>query len=181
MSYRAIVSFSAALILAVCLYGYLTDEPYWREIGHSPDLYDFLLWAALVMNGPAGFIANRIAEFVPSNIYNDNQHFLVEFGFWLLLLWPQWKSYDLLAQWCMGDRQRATTLYIAIASIAAIACVVAYKTYFAPEEILHPLYIDRIFPIARVVALAFSGLVIISYIEMRQRIYLREAPSVSPA
>lgn len=169
LSFRTIVLSNFVFVLGICLYGYLSDEPYWREVGHGPKLYDYLLWAGLVLNGPSGFIADHLSELIPPNIYDYGQHFLVEYGLWLLLLWPQWKGYDLVASWCMGHRRREMALYVAIAGITAIGCVVTYESRFATYEIWHPLHPDRIFLITRVVATGLSGLVILAYIRFRKR------------
>jgi len=43
-----------ALIVVVGFYGTVIDEPYWRDVGHGPWLYDYLFWFALILNGPVG-------------------------------------------------------------------------------------------------------------------------------
>jgi len=42
MSIRKIIWLNALLVLGIGIYGILTDEPYWRSVGHFPELYDFL-------------------------------------------------------------------------------------------------------------------------------------------
>ena len=90
MSIRKIIWLNALLALGIGIYGILTDEPYWRSVGHFPELYDFLFWAALALNGPSGFAADYAAWFVVdrSNLdwplvvqHKDDWQFLVQYGF----------------------------------------------------------------------------------------------------
>ncbi|MGO9007597.1 MAG: hypothetical protein ACLQIQ_08680 [Beijerinckiaceae bacterium] len=160
LSFRTVVLLNFVFILGICLYGLLTDEPYWRAVGHGPELYNYLLWAGLVLNGPSGFIADHLLKLIQPNSYNHD--WLVEYGLWLLLLWPQWKAYDLAARWCMGDRRRETALYVVIAGITAIGCVMTLRDQ---ARYLHP---DSIFLVGRVAAITLSSLVILVYIQFRK-------------
>jgi hypothetical protein len=150
-----IVLLNVAVVFGIGLYGFLTDEPYWRDNGHGPWLYDYLLWTGLALNGPAGFVVDQLTAL------GDN--YLVEYALWMALLWPQWKAYDVLAKWCRGKSRREMALYIAIAGITAIGC---FMTYRDQQLYLHP---SGTFLAFRIAAIALSGVVISAYILLRKR------------
>jgi hypothetical protein len=62
MPITKIIRWNLALIVVVGLYGMVTDEPYWRDNGHGPWLYDYLFWFGLVLNGPSGFAADYLSR-----------------------------------------------------------------------------------------------------------------------
>jgi hypothetical protein len=61
MQLRKLIFLNIAFVLALFLYGLATDEPYWRDNGHGPWLYDYFLWALFLANGLAGACADPIA------------------------------------------------------------------------------------------------------------------------
>ena len=69
MSIPRIVSWNALLVLSIGIYGILTDEPYWRAVGHDPGLYDYFFWLGLVLNGPSGFAADYAAWLITENLH----------------------------------------------------------------------------------------------------------------
>src|SRR5689334_21108432 len=111
MSIQKIVRLNALLIVSIGIYGFLTDEPYWRAVGHDPGLYDYFFWLALALNGPSGFAADYAAWLATDIDLNWQalvlaQHdwrFVVQYVFWLAFLWPQWKAYDIVVTWCSGQ------------------------------------------------------------------------------
>jgi hypothetical protein len=139
MSIRKIISLNCLLILSVCVFGVLTDEPYWREVGHSPSLYDYFFWSALALNGPSGVVADYAAWLTTNNLHLKWQalflaqhewRFAAQYAIWLLLLWPQWKAYDdILVGWCIGHPYRQTWLFITAFGAALIGCFAAYQAW----------------------------------------------------
>src|SRR4030088_970232 len=98
------IRWNLGLIIAVGLYGFFTDEPYWRDTGHGPWLYDYLFWLVLVFNGPSGFAADY-------------------------LLWLQWKGYHRLALWCRGRQARQRMLYGAALLLTLAGAAGAYQAW----------------------------------------------------
>jgi hypothetical protein len=160
-SLRTTVLSNFVFVLGICIYGFLTDEDYWRMVGHSPNLYNYLLWAGLALNGPSGFVADHLATLISSKNYDPD--WLIEYGLWLLLLWPQWRGYDHAAKWCLGDRRRATVLYVVIGAITAIGCAATFR------DQARYLYPDSVFLVDRVAAIAVAGFVVLAYIQFQKR------------
>jgi len=168
MSIHKIAQLNALLVLSIGVYGLLTDEPYWRSNGHGPWLYDYLFWWGLALNGPSGFAADYASWVVTYDGPNAEWRFVVQYGLWLLLLWPQWKGYDAVAAWCIGHRGRETSLYLATAGITAIGGVAAYEAWIyghRPTE----FFIDRYFWFVRIAGVALSGVVILAYSQFAKR------------
>src|SRR5215471_15811520 len=170
MSIRKIIWLNALLALGIGIYGILTDEPHWRSVGHFPELYDVLFWAALALNGPSGFAADYAAWFVVdrSNLdwplvvqHKDDWQFVVQYGLWLFLLWPQWKGYDAVAGWCIGYRSRETSLYLAALGITVIGCAAAYEAWIYGHRPSEVGFIDRFFWFVRIAGIALSGIIIL--------------------
>ncbi|MBR0720390.1 hypothetical protein [Bradyrhizobium manausense] len=162
---------NALLISSVGLFGVLTDEPYWRAVGHAPGLYDYLFSLALALNGPSGFVADFAAWLATNNFHLNWQalllaehewRFAIQYALWLLFLWPQWKAYDTLVRWCVGHPHRETSLHLAALSIALIGCVWAYEAW-TPGHRVGLVFIDRYFWVVRAVGLGLSGVVILLY------------------
>jgi hypothetical protein len=174
MSIRKIISLNALLISSVGVFGVLTDEPYWRAVGHEPGLYDYLFWLALALNGPSGFVADFAARFATNNLLLNWQalflakqdwQFMVQYALWLLFLWPQWKAYDILVRWCIGQHYREASLRLAALSIALIGCVWAYEAW-TPGHRIGLFFIDRFFWVVRSAGLGLSGVVIVLYSQL---------------
>ena len=53
MQINKIIRWNLGLIISIGVYGIITDEPYWKEVGHLPNLYDYLFWFATALNGPS--------------------------------------------------------------------------------------------------------------------------------
>jgi len=108
MPIAKIIRLNLALIVVVGLYGLVTDEPYWRAVGHGPSLYDYLFWFALVLNGPSGIAADYMSWLGADDA---ELRFVIQFALWDALLWPQWKLYHVLALWCRKGSSRQIILY----------------------------------------------------------------------
>ncbi len=98
-----IIRCNLALLVVVGIYGLASDEPYWRDVGHGPSLYDYVFWLALVMNGPSGLAADYLSWLVARHA---EIRFVLQYAFWCALLWPQWQLYLALARWCWQTRAR---------------------------------------------------------------------------
>lgn len=171
MSIRKIVWLNALLISSVGVFGVLTDEPYWRAVGHSPGPYDYLFWLALALNGPSGVAADFAAWLATDNLHlrwqstflaEHEWRFAAQYALWLLFLWPQWKAYDIFVGWCVGHPHRQTSLCLVALSTTLIGCVVAYQAW-SPGHRVGLAFIDPYFWVVRAVALGLSGLVILAY------------------
>jgi hypothetical protein len=162
-----IIRCNLALVLLVGLYGILTDEPYWRDVGHGPCLYDYLFWSALAFNGPSGFAADYLSEF---GSRSAESRFVIQYGWWCALLWSQWKLYHLLALWCRESRARQMMLY-SIASLVIVAggagACAAWSIGHRPSE----FFIDQYFWFVRVGGAACSGLVLLFVYAVTRRAY----------
>jgi 4-hydroxybenzoate polyprenyltransferase len=154
------VGLNFILVLAIAIYGLFADEPSWREDGHSPWLYDYLYWLAVALNGPSGFIPDY-ARRVITGTSSLEKMFVAQYGLWLLLLWPQWRIYDLVARWCIADRRREIALYVATAGISVIGAVVTYEAWILErrEAEYIPLSFDWV---AGHAGLALVGLIILA-------------------
>lgn len=108
MTLRRMIKLNLLLVFLVGLYGLATDEPYWREVGHGPWVYDYLFWVALALNGPSGFLAHWSS--LKLGLY-DIPGFLAQYGFWLALLGIQWVLYFRLARWSAVARVRRIFVY----------------------------------------------------------------------
>jgi hypothetical protein len=171
MSVPKIVSWNALLVLSIGIYGVLTDEPYWRAVGHGTWLYDYFFWLGLALNGPSGFAADYAAWLITENLHLNWQalvlaqhtwRFAVQYALWLLFLWPQWKAYDVLAGWCVGHPGRETLLHLAAAVIVLTGCIGAFENWTDGHRI-GLIFIDRYFWVVRSFGLGLSGLVVLSY------------------
>jgi hypothetical protein len=169
MSIHRAVRLNLALVLGIGLFGVVTDEPYWRSVGHDPSLYDYLFWFGLALNGPSGVTADYLSWLVTSNNSKYGLEFVVQYVLWLLLLWPQWKGYDVVVVWCIGHPRRKAVLYAAIAGIVVIGGVAAYEGWMYGHRPRELAFIDRYFWFVRIASVALSGLVILAYAQFRTR------------
>jgi len=157
MPIAKIIRWNLALIVVVGFYGLITDEPYWRSVGHGPGIYDYLFWFALALNGPSGLAADYLSWFGASAA---EARFVIQFALWCALLWPQWKLYHLLALWCREGSSRQIMLYSLVILIVAAGGAGAYQAWIwghRPSE----FFIDRYFWFVRVVGVGCSGLVLL--------------------
>ena len=178
-SLGTIVRINLLLVLSIGLYGFFTDEPYWREVGHRPWLYDYLFWIGLGLNGPSGFAA----EYLSWVVINDSpvhglgfvtQHshdwrFLVQYVLWSLLLWPQWKAYDAIARWSLAHRRYEWALYTAAAVFVLGGGVLAYAGWAWGHRPSELVFIDQYFWFVRRGAVALSGVLVVAYYEFTKR------------
>ncbi|PJG51010.1 hypothetical protein CVM73_33010 [Bradyrhizobium forestalis] len=185
MSIRKIILLNALLVASVGIFGVLTDEPYWRAVGHVPWLYDYFFWLALALNGPSGFLADYAAWLAIDSFHLHRQmrvlaehewQFAIQYALWLLLLWPQWKAYDILVRWCAGRSYRETTLRVAAFSIVLIGCVFAYASW-TPSHRIGLFFIDRYFWVVRALGLGLSGIVVLLYSQLARVRFSREEPT----
>jgi hypothetical protein len=170
MSIQKTVRLNALLIASIGIQGFMTDEPYWRAVGHSPGLYDYFFWSALALNGPSGFAADY-AAWLATDIdlkwqaliqHREELRFVVQYLFWLLLLWPQWKAYDIIACRCAGHPRRERLLRLAALGLVLIGCVGIYETWRSSHRI-GLFFIERHFWTVRIAGVALSGVVILVY------------------
>jgi hypothetical protein len=159
-----IIYWNAVLVLAGGMYGILTDEPYWRANGHGPNLYDYLFWIGLALNGPSGFAADYISWglIYPSDSGVD-WRFLLQYGLWLLFLALQWRFYDAAVTRCVGHPWRETALYAVAVCIMIVGAFAAYKGWIYGQRPMGDFFAVRHFWFVRIAGLAFSGLILFAY------------------
>jgi hypothetical protein len=155
-----IIRWNLALIIVVGWYGLMTDEPYWRETGHGPWLYDYLFWLGLVFNGPSGFAADYLSWLV---VDDAEGRFVVQYVLWGLLLWPQWRGYHALAGWCRASRPREMLLYSVALLLTVAGWAAAYQAWRFGHRPSGDGFIDKYFWFVRVAGIACAGLVLLAY------------------
>ncbi len=159
MHIRKIVWWNLGLIMAIALYGIVTDELYWRDNGHSPWLYDYFFWAALAINGPSGFLADYLSWLTSTQ---SESRYVIQYAFWCLLLWPQWRLYGWLAGWRHEGRKKQIIFHVLIALIVFLGGIAAYEAWLfghRPTE----FFVDKYFWFVRLAGVACSGIVILLY------------------
>lgn len=150
-------------VSALGIYGFVTDEPYWRNVGHSPWMYDFLFWFGLFLNGPSGLAADYVSWSVSPNA---ELQFVVQYILWFSFLMIQWRSYHAAAAWSLGNIRRTTMLYTASLFLMIAAGYGSYEAWMYVPRLTESV-IDRYFWFVRIAGIASAGLVLIAY-----RIYL---------
>ena len=156
---RKIIRLNLAIVIAIGLYGFVTDEPYWRANGHAPWLYDYFFWFALFLNGPSGFAADYLSWFTTRDL---DLRFIAQYAMWCLLLWVQWKLYHAAAAWSRGTPRRVLILYGLAVVVVLAGGLGAYKAWIyghRPSE----FWIDEYFWFVRVAGIAASGIVVLCY------------------
>ena len=181
MSRRRIIQLNALFVLGLGIYGVVTDEQYWRAVGHDPYLYDYLFWFGLALNGPSGLAADYLSWLIIGNVESPihrlpfivqkspEWQFAAQYVLWLLLLWPQWRSYDAIATWCAGHRRREIALHVLAAAIVAIGSVAAYQAWDPGHHPDVDMFIIPYFWFVRVAGVALSGVVILAYYQLVTR------------
>ena len=160
MPIAKIIRWNLALIVLVGLYGMFTDEPYWRENGHGPWLYDYLFWLGLVLNGPSGFAADYLSQLSSTS---TEVRFVIQYVLWCLLLWPQWNLYHAAVVWCRESRPRQMALYSLALLVAVAGSVGAYQAWVyghRPSD----LFIDKYFWFVRIAGIACAGVILLVYV-----------------
>lgn len=163
MALRRIIWFNLVFVVALGVYGFVTDEPYWRDNGHAPWLYDYLFWFGLFMNGPSGFGADYLSWLVTRDL---DLRFLAQYGFWCVLLWVQWRAYHAAAVWSLGSTWRTLVQYgfsLILMTAAGYGAHEAWIYGHRPVDFCN----DPYFWFVRIAGIAAAGLVMIGY-----RIYL---------
>ena len=168
------------LILCVGLYGLLTDEPYWRSMGHSTNVYDVLFWAALIPNGPAGFLADWLAWKI--GLADDTRH-LTQYLLWSALAMLQWWAYLQLARWAARLTQRVRT--VATLSLIWLACGIAWAGYALNAALgaakTADCFIDVSFWPVRIGSTALAGLWVLLLVRWAQtQIAVRDGSTHQP-
>src|SRR5262245_1096319 len=100
MQINKIIRWNLVLIISIGVYGIIIDESYWKEVGHLPNLYDYFFWFATALNGPSSFAGDYLYWHTGRFSHHDwwlDARFILQYVFWCLLLWPQWKLYEFLA------------------------------------------------------------------------------------
>lgn len=169
MTPRRIIKLNMFLVLLAGLYGLVTDEPYWREVGHGPWAYDYLFWLAMAPNGPSGFLADWSSW--KFGLYTDFRY-LAQYGLWLVLLCIQWALYQRLAKWSAVTQTRRFLIYgmslvLILAGCAAIAHI--WQTNLRRDVIEE--HIDIYFWPVRIGGLVLAGLWVslLTYYHARKR------------
>jgi hypothetical protein len=171
MPIARIIRWNVALIVAVGFYGLATNEPYWRDTGHGPWLYDYLFWFGLALDGPSGFAADYLSQL---NSTSTEVRFVIQYVLWCLLLWPQWKLYHAIAMWSRESRRRQMALYSLALLVTVAGGAAAYKAWVyghRPSD----LFIDKYFWFVRIGRIACSGVVLLIYA------YVINQPRFNPA
>jgi hypothetical protein len=147
-----LVVFSAALVIGVGMFGVLTDEPYWRAVGHGPWMYDYLFWFALALNGPSGLLADWLSFAMR---VEHNLQFAVQYCLWGLFLGPQWYAYDALARWAARTPTRSRRLYATSAILYLVGCVGCHHIWLNTVPTEH--FVDIYFWPVRIAGVALAG------------------------
>lgn len=163
MAIHKIIRLNLGFIIALGIYGFVTDEPYWRDVGHAPWLYDYLFWFGLFLNGPSGFAAEYLSWLLHVHV---DWRFLAQYGFWCLLLWLQWRAYHAAAVWSLGSARRTAILSAAALIIMAAAGYGAHEAWVYGQRPMEIVF-DRYFWFVRIAGIASAGLMMIGY-----RLYL---------
>lgn len=162
MQATTLIRWNLGLLAAIGVYGLVTDEPYWREVGHGPWLYDYFYWVALAVNGPSGFLADYLSWFTGTH---SEQRYGIQYALWGLLLWPQWRLYNALALWSHRSRRHKLGFYALVTLVIVLGAIAACQAWIyghRPTE----MYVDRYFWFVRVAGLACAGLVMLTYAQL---------------
>jgi hypothetical protein len=159
MQINRIIWCNLGLIVAIGIYGLVTDEPYWRDVGHGLWLYDYLFWFALVLNGPAGVLADYISWLTTAH---TEARYLIQYALWCLLLWPQWKLYNQLVHWQGGSKIKQVIFWVFVFMIVTFGGIAAYAAWLLDH---HPdeSPIGQYLLFVRAAGIACSGLVLLVY------------------
>ncbi|WP_394834992.1 hypothetical protein LVJ94_51680 [Pendulispora rubella] len=159
MRLRLLIQINVAYVLAVGIYGIVIDEPYWRDVGHGPEVYDGLFWLGLLLNGPSGLLADWLSWLF---VGRSEAHFVFQYLFWSVLVWVQWRLYFLAASWSSNRAGRPQLLNLFAVALAMLGAVAARKAWLFGHRPSGDFFIDRYFWFVRVVGVACSGLVLVA-------------------
>ena len=110
-----------------------SGQPYWKEVGTTPWLSDYLYWFSLLLNGISGLIAVYVATYI-TDVYEAiitsigmfqifDVRFVPQYLLWLLLICPQWFIYRHLADLAFGIPRRIALLCWVALALAIGGCV----------------------------------------------------------
>ena len=92
MNKRLIIYFINALcILSVALWGWFTDQWYFRQVGEGTEIYEIIAITIFMINLPASIVGWYVASLIFKTNYEFE--FITEYILVLLLSFPQWKLY----------------------------------------------------------------------------------------
>jgi hypothetical protein len=151
---RALPFLNALFILALAVFGAVTDEPYWRANGHLPWTYDYVYFTALALNGPSGVLAELLSRSLSSN--NETQYVL-QYLLWTCLAPLQWWLYRQLA--LLSHSSRPGRLFVLVGAVlvfvgGAIGAKAGWDSGHRPA---YEEFIDQYFWFVRVASLALAG------------------------
>jgi hypothetical protein len=161
--YSNIVRYNRFAICGLAIYGLATDEPYWRQNGHGPNLFDYCFWTLLALNGPSGLIADFGPRYLPGASQIE-WHFVMQYSLWCVLVGPQWMAYRAFKAWSTQGRWHmngfwAITLgLVSIGAISAYMASVAAINRVATNVFWIPYYWE-----VRYSSIACAGLVLLAY------------------
>lgn len=185
MPLRRIVQTNCIIVFAVGIFGFVSDQPYWKEVGTVPWISDYLYWFALLLNGASGFISAYLSAYI-TDVFQDvinrsgltqvfDFRFTLQYTLWLLSIYPQWFIYERLADWAMGTPQRIAPLYVAAFALAAGGCGLAARSlmwnisYSEESGLFVNLYEGPVL----ILAAAISDLWVVALILLKSRAGLR--------
>jgi hypothetical protein len=177
MQINKIIWWNLGLIVSIAVYGIITDEPYWKAVGHDPNLYDYFFWFATALNGPSSFAADHLSWLTGPY---DDVRIIIHYVFWCLLLWPQWKLYEFLANFSLQSRQRRIVLCLFVLLFVLAGGIASYEAWVFGHRDVGDFFIDKYSEFVRIGGVACSGLVfsVCAYLTMRHR--GRTAPPPHP-
>jgi hypothetical protein len=184
MQINKIIWWNLGLIVSIAVYGIITDEPYWKAVGHDPNLYDYFFWFATALNGPSSFAAHYLSwltgRFIHREWWADVQ-FIIQYVLWCLLLWPQWKLYEFVANFSLQNRQRRVVLCLFVLLFTVAGGIASYEAWVFGHRDVGDFFIDKYSEFVRIGGVACSGLVFSVYAYLTMRHGRRPAPSPHPS
>ncbi len=99
---------------------------------------------------------------------------LIQYGLWCLLIWPQWKLYDLLINWQQKNKVRQITFRVLVLLIMFVGVAAAYEAWLLDHQ-PNESPMAQYFLFVRVIGLTCSALVLIAYAHfVAQHVRLRQ-------
>jgi len=178
MQINKIIRWNLVLIISIGVYGIIIDESYWKEVGHLPNLYDYFFWFATALNGPSSFAADYFYWHTGTFIHHDwwlDARFILQYVLWCLLLWPQWKLYEFLANFFLQNRQRRVVLCLLVLLFTLAGGIASYEAWLFGHRDVGDLFIDKYAWFVRVGGVACAGLVFSVYAYLTMRLRMRAA------
>ena len=179
--FHKVVLINTLLVLGVGLYGFVTDEFYFRAGGHWTWLYNYLFGIALALNAPSTILSEQLAGKLFWFLYHQSVTgpifgrpplrvgyylwpYLAQYGFWLLSLRMQWRSYLAIAAWCRTKRARRVALFVIVGCVTALGCFAAYEEWKHVDPIWHgACCTDRYGSLLRYACLTLTGVFFLTF------------------